>query len=144
MSCDENCFFWCFSYYYVWINNELVACALQVFQWYGLAVPAILVFHKVNAFSFERASDDCCWLVFIDRVECCLEFVDVVTIDGERVPAKCVKACGVRVYVMLVSCCSALAETVDINDAAQIIQLVKRCKVSGFPDVAFSKLAVAC
>src|SRR3989344_2109376 len=105
MSCDENCFCWNFSCYGVWLNNELVACALQVFQSYWLAVPAILVFHEVNAFSFERASDDCCWLVFIECVECDFEFVDVVAINGDSVPTKCTKACGVRVYFMLMACC---------------------------------------
>ena len=72
-----------------------------------------------------------------------LQRLDVVPVDDERVPAERVPARGNLVHLVLELRVAALAERVDVNDAAEVVELVVERDVSRFPDRTFGHLAVA-
>ena len=69
--------------------------------------------------------------------------LDVVAIDDERVPAERVPARGNLVHLVLELRVAALAERVDVDDAAEVVELVIERDVRRFPHRAFGHLAVA-
>ena len=110
-----------------------------------LAVPAVLAFDERHAFAFQRARQDHRRLTFgrlrfRERVE---DLRDVVTVDHDGVPAERLPAALELPHVVLPHRRAALAERVDVGDAAQILELVQRRDIRRFPHGALGRLAVA-
>ena len=98
-----------------------------------------------HAFSLERLRDDHRRLAggaarLGERIE---HLAHVVAVDGDGVPAKRAPARDERVGVAPPLRRPALAEPVDVGDRAQIVEMMERADLRGFPDRSFRGLAVA-
>src|SRR5829696_9764388 len=69
--------------------------------------------------------------------------VDVVAVDGDRVPAERLGAADVAVEVPADHRLARLAEPVDVDDRGQVVQLVERRVLERLPDRALGHLRVA-
>ena len=69
--------------------------------------------------------------------------LDVMAVHDQRVPAERVPARGNLVHLVLELRVPALAERVDVDDAAEVVELVIEGDVRRFPHRAFRHLAVA-
>ncbi len=67
---------------------------------------------------------------------------DVVTIDLDRVPSVCLCASREQVGMPLVHRGTALAQPVEVEDRDQVVDLVVRGGLHGFPDAALRHLGV--
>ncbi len=108
-------------------------------------VPAVLALRERHALPLNRPGENHCRLAFgparlVERIE---DRGEIVTVDHDRVPAERAPAARELLHVVLPHRRAALAEPVDVRDAAQVIQPIHRGDVRGFPDGAFRGLAVA-
>lgn len=110
-----------------------------------LSVPIDQVFDFGKEFTLERFGHDGCGLAFGGRrfEERLAQLFDVVAVDDDRVEAEALDAFAIRVHVVLQQSRLRLAQTVDIEDGAQIVQIVVRGEIQRLPDRAFGALAVA-
>ena len=108
-------------------------------------MPAVLVLDGLHALALDRARDDrrrrpgrrARLLVrAVDRL-------DVVAVDLDRGPAERLDAAPVRVDVPAVHRLAALAETVDVEDRGQVVELGERGVLERLPHRALGELAVA-
>ena len=110
-----------------------------------LAMPAVFALDRLDPFALDRAGDDRGRTALrrargCERVE---QRLDIVPVDDDRVPAERVPAPLDLRHVVIELCRTALAQTVDVDDGAQIVELVELRDVRRFPHRTFSDLAVA-
>ena len=110
-----------------------------------LAMPAVLALDRLDPFALDRAGDDRGGTALrgargCERVE---QRLDIVPVDDDRVPAERVPAPLDLRHVVIELCRTALAQTVDVDDGAQVVELVELRDVRRFPHRTFSDLAVA-
>jgi hypothetical protein len=110
-----------------------------------LSVPAVLAFDKRDAFALDRFRQDHRRTAFGslrlgERIE---DRGHVVSVDDDRVPAERTPTGGQRLHVVPPHRRPALAERVDVGDAAQVVEAVARGGISRFPHRAFGGFAVA-
>jgi hypothetical protein len=110
-----------------------------------LAVPSLLAFGKRHAFPFDRAGENHRRpAAGVARLE---ERVEnrghVVAVDDERVPAERAPAACELLQIVVPHRRAALAETVHVGDAAQVVEAVDGRDVARFPHGTFCRLTVA-
>ena len=110
-----------------------------------LAVPAVLPLDKRDALALDGAGEDHRRLSLdlarlVERVE---NRRQVVAVDDDRVPAERAPAALELLHVMLPHRRPALAEPVDVGEAAEAVEPVHRRDVGRFPHRPFRRLAVA-
>lgn len=93
-------------------------------QW--LSVPVVLVFDFREVLSFVGLREDRRWFVFGNRcgVEGLANLFDIMAIYNDDVMAKCLDAFAVYFHVVGKSRCFGLAEAVDVEDHAEVIEFV--------------------
>ncbi len=109
------------------------------------AVPAVLALDRRHALALDRPGQNhgrvvLCGLRGGKRVQ---QRLDVMAVHGERVPAECVPAGRDLVHPMVELRVLALPERVHVDDAAEVVELVKERHTGRFPHRAFGHLAVA-
>ena len=108
------------------------------------AVPAFFVLQEGDAGPLEGLGEDDQGLgTQADRGEHLEHFFDVVPIDFLGAPSEGLEALLVSVEVVAKGCGLALAETVDVHNGDQVVQLMMAGQRSGFPHRAFRAFAVA-
>src|SRR5579883_229884 len=111
----------------------------------GFTVPAVLVLDVIEAFAFDGAGEDYGGAAgglaggFVGGEE----LGDVVAVDDEGLPAEGFPALAVDLHVVLEHGGLALAEAVDVDGGAEVIEVVERGPLGGFPDGAFGGFAIA-
>ena len=111
----------------------------------GLAVPVHLVFDERHSLALQGAREDDGGTVLCLRrlVECVQERLDVVPIHWQRVPPEAAPPSAVGLDVVLQEGGIALAETVDIDDRAEVIELKMHCQLGRFPVGALDGFAIS-
>jgi len=71
------------------------------------------------------------------------KLLDVVAVDNDGVEAKSVEPFAVDLHVVLERCRFRLAQSVDVEDGAQVVQLVVAGKMQGFPNRALGAFTIA-
>ena len=110
----------------------------------GLAVPVHKVFNVWEVLALESFGNEAGGLVQ-DRLcfgKRLAKLTNVVSVDNNGMEAKGLKPLLVNLHVMLKRGRIRLSKTVDIDDGAQVIELVEASKVEGLPDVSFHRLSV--
>ena len=69
--------------------------------------------------------------------------VHIVAIDLDGVPAECLEAGGIGAGVPAVHGLTTLAETVDVNDGGEVVELPEGGVLGGLPHGALRHLAIA-
>ena len=109
------------------------------------AVPPVLAFHKGHALAFDGPRENHRRAAlgapgFLERIE---NRIQIVAVNDEGVPAEGAPAACKLVHVVLPHRRTALAERVDVGDAAQVVETVHGRHIGGFPDRTLSRFAVA-
>ena len=108
-----------------------------------LAVPAVLVLDERDALALLRRRDDGQGLPRHGCRERRQNGLGVVPVDRQRLPAEGGEAGAVRLGIVAVHRALALAETVDVDDGDQVVELLVRRQRRRLPHRAFGGLAVA-
>ena len=110
----------------------------------GHSVPAILIFQERNSFPFDGFGNDHQRLA--RDVQCLMvslqNFRERVSVDGNGFPPKSRNPLGIGREIMSVHRCSALPQTVYVENPDEVVQLVVRRDLQGLPLRAFSHFAV--
>ncbi len=110
-----------------------------------LAVPVVLVLEERDAAPLERPRDDRERLA-LHRARAgkgVADLAHVVAVHHRGLPSEGVEPLLVDVDVVLVHRRAALAEAVDVDDRAQVVEPVEGRELRGFPHRALGRLAVA-
>ena len=124
---------------------ELGEGGLLLFGVERLAVPAVLVGHERKAVALLRLGDEAGRLFLLSQRlgVGAIDGVEIVAVQLDGVPAEGAGAGGVGGAVPAEVRLAALAETVHVEDADQVVELVVRRLVERLPDGALGHLAVA-
>ena len=110
----------------------------------GFAVPAFFVLEEGDASALKGLGEDNQGLgAQADGSEDLEDFLGIVPIDFLGAPAEGLEAFFVGVEVVAQGGRLALAETVDIHDGDEVVQLMMAGQGSGFPDRAFGAFPIA-
>lgn len=111
----------------------------------GLSVPVVLVLDIGEVLSFEGLGDDAGWLVGLlsSLLEGTDNGLDVVTIDDVGLPSERVESLLVNLNIVSKTGLLGLSESVDIDDADEIFEVVVGCEVSSLPDGSLGALTVS-
>src|SRR5262249_40052264 len=74
-----------------------------------------------------------------ERIE---QRVDVMAIHDDGMPAKSTPAARELIHVVLPHRRAALAECIDVDHAAEVVQFVDRGEIGRLPDRSFSRFAI--
>ncbi len=98
-----------------------------------------------NPLPLQRAGQDHRRLPLgrLGLVQCREHGRDVVAVDDDGVPAEGAPAVGERLHVVPPHRRAALAERVDVGEAAEVVEVIMLRDVGRFPDGAFGRFAVA-
>lgn len=82
-----------------------------------LAVPVLVVFDVGETLAFEGLRDDSCWFLGggsrgVNRVD---DFLDVVTVNDDGVPAEGLETCSIDVGLVAEGSSLGLTESVHVN-----------------------------
>ena len=105
-------------------------------------MPAYLVLHEGNAFSFYGLCNDrsrhslCLTRLF----KCSTNLIKVISIDIDRMEIKCLKFFVDRVRRTYFINSSIDLKVIIVNDHNQIVQFAESCPHGSFPDLAFLDL----
>ena len=137
------------------IRNELVR-SLRLFELgerfgqvlfgHGLAVPSIQIFQHRDAFALERLGDDCprlCAAVLPALLEGVEERDVIVPVNRDGKPAERPEFFRKSIDVKLVHRPLALTKSIHVDHGVEVRCVVMMRQLRGFPDGAFSTLAIA-
>ena len=108
-------------------------------------MPCGLVLHEGDAFAFDRMGNQRGRLTFGGRCfrKCGAQGIKVMAVHIDDVPAECLKLLIQRFRTDDILCGAVDLKSVDIDDCAEVVALVMRCRHGSFPDFAFFAFAVA-
>ncbi len=111
----------------------------------GLAMPAIFIFQEGDALAFYRFGNNQCGraIRLHSLRESTVDFLVVVAVNNDCIPAKGFGTCFVDFGVPAVHGFAALPQAVDVENTHQVVEFVIRGMIKCLPDRAFSHLAVA-
>ena len=126
-------------------SGEFRDCFFELLAIRGDAVPAGLILHERNALALHGVGDDHGGIAVMrgggfERAE---DFVEIVAVDFDHVPAERGVFRGERLDVHDVFDPAVDLQAIAVHDGAEIVELVVRCGHHGFPDAAFLMFAIA-
>ena len=71
------------------------------------------------------------------------KFDNIVSVHNHRVESKALQSLAILFHVMLQRCGVTLAQSVDVEDGAEVVKLVEAGKVERLPDVSLHRLAIS-
>lgn len=111
----------------------------------GLSVPVILVLDIWEIFSLESLGNDAGWLVGLisGLLEGTDDGLNIMSINNVGLPSERGESLLIDLGVVSETGLLRLSESVDIDDADQVIEIVVRGKVGSLPDGSLSTFSVS-
>lgn len=111
----------------------------------GLSVPVILVLDIGEIFSLESLGNDAGWLVGLisGLLEGTDDGLNIVSINNVGLPSERGESLLIDLGVVSETGLLRLSESVDIDDADQVIEIVVRGEVGSLPDGSLSTFSVS-
>lgn len=107
-------------------------------------MPVKFVFDFGEVLAFEGLGDDSRWLVFLVAtvLKSLDDFDQVVAVNFSHVPPESSETVFESLGIVLELSFLTLTQTVHINNAGQVLQLVVSSEVCGFPNRTFSRFTI--
>lgn len=111
----------------------------------GLSVPVILVLDIGEIFSLESLGNDAGWLVGLisGLLEGTDDGLNIVSINNVGLPSERGESLLIDLGVVSETGLLRLSESVDIDDADQVIEIVVRGEVGSLPDGSLSTFSIS-